>query len=280
MAEHLLLEIGLEEVPARFVRPAAEQLRDIVERWLDESRIARGAVRVFATPRRLAVLAEDVADRQAGRTPEAKRPALSIAKDEQGNWTKAALGFARSQGVDPADLEVRDVGGTPYVFAVKTSAGGKTEDLLPRAAAEWIRSMSFPKSMRWGGHDLRFIRPIRWIVFLYGDRVVPLELAGVSSGRVTRGHRFLGSDVSLARAGEYAEALRRQYVLADPEERKRAILDQIRRLSEQKGWTIAVNEDLLEEVLFLVEYPTVLSGSFDPAFLAIPQDVLITSMRE
>jgi glycyl-tRNA synthetase beta chain len=280
MAEHLLLEIGLEEVPARFVRPAAEQLLDIVERWLDESRIARGAVRVFATPRRLAVLAEDVADRQADRTQEAKGPALSIAKDEQGNWTKAALGFARSQGVDPADLEVRDVGGTPYVFAVKTSAGGKTEDLLPRAAAEWIRSMSFPKSMRWGGHDLRFIRPIRWIVFLYGDRVVPLELAGVSSGRVTRGHRFLGSDVSLARAGEYAEALRRQYVLADPEERKQAILDQIRRLSEQKGWTIAVNEDLLEEVLFLVEYPTVLSGSFDPAFLAIPQDVLITSMRE
>lgn len=280
MAEHLLFEIGLEEVPARFVRQAAGQLKDIVEKWLDESRIAHGAVRSFATPRRLAVLAEDVADRQADLTQETKGPALSIARDEQGNWTKAALGFAKSQGVDPAELTVRDVGGTPYVFAVKKGTGEKTEALLPRAAGEWIRAMSFPKNMRWGRHDVKFIRPIRWLVFLYGDRVVPLEVAGVSSGRMTRGHRFLGGEAELARASEYADALRGQYVLADPKERKRAILDQIGRLSREKGWTIAVQEDLLEEVLFLVEYPTVLYGSFDPAFLAIPQDVLITSMRE
>jgi glycyl-tRNA synthetase beta chain len=280
MAEDLLIEIGLEEVPARFVRQAADQLKGIVEKWLDDSRIARGPVRSYATPRRLAVLVEQVADKQADLSQEVKGPSLAIARDAEGNWTKAALGFARSQGVDPADFVVRDVGGTEYVFAVKNGAGGRTEELLPQAAGEWIRAMSFPKNMRWGHQELRFVRPIRWLVFLYGDRVVPLEVAGVASGRVTKGHRFLGTDAEIPHASLYADVLRGERVLADIEERKSAILDQIRGLSREKGWTIAVKEDLLEEVLFLVEYPTVLHGSFDPAFLAIPQDVLITSMRE
>lgn len=280
MTEDLLIEIGLEEVPARFVRQAAEQLRKTVEDWLDESRIAHGAVRWFATPRRLAVLAEQVADKQTDHAEEVKGPSLAIARDEQGNWTKAALGFARSQGVDPADFVIRDLGGTDYVFAVKSGSGQSTADLLPQAAAEWIRSLSFPKNMRWGNVDLRFIRPIRWLVLMLGDQVVPFDLAGVSAGRVTKGHRFLGADAAIDHASRYVDVLREQFVLADPEERKRAILGQIDRLSRDNGWNVAVPDELLEEVLFLVEYPTVLHGSFDPAFLDIPQDVLITSMRE
>lgn len=280
MAEHLLFEIGLEEVPARYVRRAAEQLRDKVADWLKEARIGHGEVRWFATPRRLAVQVMDVAGKQDDYEEEVRGPSLKVARDEAGNWTKAALGFARSQGVDPADFSVRDVNGTAYVFAVKSGAAQKTAELLPHAAEEWIRTLSFPKNMRWGARDLRFIRPIRWLVLLYGSEVLPLEIAGVRSGRTTAGHRFLGADVELNEAASYADALREAMVLADPEERKQAILDQIGQLSESRGWHVAVEAELLEEVLFLVEYPTVLAGSFDPAFLDIPQDVLITSMRE
>jgi glycyl-tRNA synthetase beta chain len=280
MAEDLLLEIGMEEVPARFVRGAMDQLKAKTAEWLDASRIAYDSIEAFATPRRIAVLARGVAEKQADIREEVRGPARKIALDESGGWTKAALGFARSQGVQPEQLYFKETGGVEYVYALKSGEGKPTADLLPDGLTGIITSMTFPKSMRWGGYDLKFVRPIRWIVALYGDAVVPFGIAGVKSGNVTRGHRFLGAETAIARPGEYVEKLREQFVLADVAEREAEILRQIEALKSERGWNIAVKDDLLEEVLFLVEYPTVLYGSFDPAFLDIPQDVLITSMRE
>mgnify|MGYP001178357440 FL=1 len=280
MSKDLLLEIGLEEMPARYARGAMDELRQNTLKWLEENRLAHAGVEAYATPRRLAVLVRNLADRQADASEEVRGPARRIAQDEQGNWTKAALGFARSQGVDPSELYFKDTGGAEYVFARKSTAGAATERLLPEALRGLVTSLSFPKNMRWGDCDLRYIRPIRWIVALYGRGVVPLEIAGVRSGNVTKGHRFLGADAVIEEPSSYPDVLRGQHVIADAEERKAAILAGIERLSRERGWRIEVREDLLEEVLFLVEWPTVLAGSFDPEFLRIPQEVLITSMRE
>lgn len=280
MPRDLLLEIGLEEMPARFVRGAMDQLKANTERWLAENRLSHAGVAAYATPRRLAVLVRELADRQADASEEVRGPARKIAQDETGAWTKAALGFARSQGVEPSALYIREVNGTEYVFARKNTAGVDTASLLPDALRELATSLTFPKNMRWGTHDLRYIRPIRWLVALYGRDVVPLEIAGVRAGNVTKGHRFLGADAVIAEPAAYLETLRAQHVLADVEERKAAIVAGIEQLARERGWRIAVQDDLLEEVLFLVETPTVLAGSFDPAFLEIPQEVLITSMRE
>lgn len=280
MAEDLLLEIGMEEVPARYVRGAMEQLKKKTAEWLDASRIRYEAVEAFATPRRIAVLVRGAAGKQEDVREEVRGPSRKIALDESGGWSKAALGFARSQGVDPDQLFFKETGGTEYVYAVKSGEGAPTIDLLPDGLTGIITSMTFPKSMRWGSHDLRFVRPIRWLVALYGEAVVPLEIAGVKSGNVTRGHRFLGEETVITRPAEYAEKLREQHVIADAAEREAEIIRQIELLKAERGWDIKVQDDLLEEVLFLVEYPTVLSGTFDPSFLNIPQDVLITSMRE
>ncbi|GAA3407509.1 glycine--tRNA ligase subunit beta [Paenibacillus hodogayensis] len=280
MANDLLLEIGLEEVPARFVRAAMEQLKDKTEKWLDASRLSHGGVKAYATPRRLAVVVQGLADKQEDVSEEVKGPARKIALDEAGGWSKAALGFARSQGVDPAQLFFRELGGIEYVYAVKSSQGVETSTLLPEALPALVTSLTFPKNMRWGSYELRYVRPIRWLVALHGAEVVPFEITGVSSGNVTRGHRFLGQETTIGEPSQYAERLKEQHVIADVEERRAAIEAGIRALAAERGWHIAVKDDLLEEVLFLVETPTVLSGAFDPAFLHIPQEVLITSMRE
>jgi len=280
MAKDLLLEIGLEEVPARFVRGAMNQLKEKVEKWLADAHIEYGKVEAFATPRRLAVLVRDVAEKQQDIYEEAKGPSRKIALDEQGGWSKAALGFAKSQGVDPEQLYFKELAGVEYIYASKSSIGQATAELLPEGLPALITSMSFPKNMRWGSYELRFVRPIRWIVAMYGQAVIPFEITGVAAGNVTRGHRFLGGETVVAEPGAYAESLREQQVIVDVGEREQLIIGQINTLAAEKGWQIAIKEDLLEEVLFLVEYPNTLFGTFDEAFLHIPQEVLITSMRE
>lgn len=280
MPKSLLLELGLEEIPARFIRGAAEQLQQKLTNWLTDSRISFGDLKLYASPRRIAVIANDVADKQADISEEVKGPSRKIAVDEQGNWTKAAQGFARSQGVKESDLYFQELAGVEYVFARKSGVGAPTAELLPQSLTEIVQSMTFPKNMRWGAYELKFVRPIRWLTVLFGEDVVPMEIAGVASGRTSKGHRFLGRDTDIPNPEAYVERLKRQYVIADIEERQSLIVGQIERLAAQRGWKIAVKDDLLEEVLFLVEYPTVLFGTFDPAFLNIPQEVLITSMRE
>ncbi|MEK3881608.1 glycine--tRNA ligase subunit beta [Paenibacillus sp. PL2-23] len=280
MAKDLLLEIGLEEVPARFVRGAIQQLKEKTEKWLTEARVTYGAVEAYATPRRLAVLVRDVADKQTDSNEEAKGPSRKIAVDEAGNWSKAALGFARSQGVEPEQLYFQELAGVEYVYARKSSIGAETRSIVAEGLMGLITSMSFPKNMRWGAYELRFVRPIRWLVAMLGSEIIPFEIAGVATGNVSRGHRFLGQDAIITEPAHYADALREQHVIADIAEREALILKQLDELKAEKGWTIAIKEDLLEEVLFLVEYPNALYGTFDPSFLNIPQEVLITSMRE
>ncbi|CAM4520060.1 glycyl-tRNA synthetase beta chain [Paenibacillus endophyticus] len=280
MTKDLLLEIGLEEVPARFVRGAMNQLKDKTVKWLADSRIEHGAVHVYATPRRIAVHILEVAEKQTDMNEEAKGPSRKIAQDDQGNWSKAALGFARSQGVPPEQLYFQELAGVEYVYATKSSIGTQTAAVLPEGLLSLITSMSFPKNMRWGSHELKFVRPIRWLVALFGQDVIPFEITGVQTGNVTRGHRFLGEETTVQEPSLYVERLRAQHVIVDVSERETLIVDQINQLAKDKSWEIAIKEDLLEEVLFLVEYPNVLFGGFDPAFLNIPQEVLITSMRE
>nr|WP_240376666.1 glycine--tRNA ligase subunit beta [Bacillus piscicola] len=274
-----LLEIGMEEMPARFVSSATEQLRNRMTEWLDENRIRYESVEAFSTPRRLAVRVKQMAERQEDITTEARGPSKKIARNENEEWSKAAIGFAKGQGVELADLYFKDQKGTEYLFAKKEVKGKATSELLP-AVKELITGMNFPKNMRWGSYSLKYVRPIHWIIALLGDTVVPIEIAGVKSGRQSVGHRFLGEETVIHDPQEYEKALEKEYVIVQPEQRKSIIRSQIKALEEEKNWVIPIDENLLEEVNNLVEYPTVLSGGFAEEFLELPEEVLVTSMRE
>lgn len=280
MSKDILFEIGLEEIPARFIRAAMEQLQDRTSKWLESSRITHAGVTAYATPRRLAVLVKDAAEKQEDISEEVKGPSRKIALDANGDWSKAALGFARSQGVSPEQFTFKELAGVEYIYATKNSAGVETASLLSEGLLGIVNAMTFPKNMRWGAYDFKFVRPIRWLVALFGQDIIDLEITDVKAGNVSRGHRFLGQETIISEPAQYVERLREQHVIVDVKEREELILKQINQLAEEKNWTIGIKDDLLEEVLFLVETPTVLFGTFDPSFLDIPQEVLITSMRE
>lgn len=274
-----VLEIGLEEMPARFIDDALQQLQSKVENWLHEKNLAYSHSEVFSTPRRLSVYIHDLAEEQEDQEEEARGPSKKIAIDQEGNWTKAAIGFARGQGGQVEDLTVMEHNGTEYVFLTKFIKGKLTIELLPELK-DIIENLSFPKNMKWGTKKLRYIRPIRWIVALFGEAVVSLHAGGVESGRETVGHRFLGNKITLSKASEYVSALESQYVISNISKRKEMILDGISKLETKQGWNIPVDEELLQEVLHLVEYPTVFYGTFLPEYLELPDEVLITSMKE
>ncbi|MCY9015490.1 glycine--tRNA ligase subunit beta [Bacillus inaquosorum] len=277
--QDLLLEIGLEEMPARFLNESMVQLGEKLTGWLTEKNINHGEVKLFNTPRRLAVFVKDVAEKQADIKEEAKGPAKKIALDADGNWTKAAIGFSRGQGANVEDLYIKEVKGTEYVFVQKFQAGQETKSLLPELSG-LVTSLHFPKNMRWGNEDLRYIRPIKWIVALFGQDVIPFSITNVESGRTTQGHRFLGHEVSIESPSAYEEQLKEQHVIADPNVRKQMIQSQLEAMAAENNWSIPVDEDLLDEVNHLVEYPTALYGSFESEFLSIPEEVLVTTMKE
>ncbi|MCY9078073.1 glycine--tRNA ligase subunit beta [Bacillus inaquosorum] len=277
--QDLLLEIGLEEMPARFLNESMVQLGEKLTGWLTEKNINHGEVKLFNTPRRLAVFVKDVAEKQADIKEEAKGPAKKIALDADGNWTKAAIGFSKGQGASVEDLYIKEVKGTEYVFVQKFQAGQETKSLLPELSG-LVTSLHFPKNMRWGNEDLRYIRPIKWIVALFGQDVIPFSITNVESGRTTQGHRFLGHEVSIESPSAYEEQLKEQHVIADPNVRKRMIQSQLEAMAAENNWSIPVDEDLLDEVNHLVEYPTALYGSFESEFLSIPEEVLVTTMKE
>lgn len=274
-----LLEIGLEELPARFVTSSMEQLTTKVQNWLQDKNIGYENISSYATPRRLAVLIHGLDEAQADINEEAKGPAKKIALDAEGNWSKAAQGFVRGQKMTVEDIFFKEIGNVEYACVNKFVKGQPTSELLPELK-DLITSMTFGKFMRWAAYDLRFVRPIKWIVALFGSEVIPFEITNVQTNNKTRGHRFLGTEVELSSASEYQSTLLGQYVLANPVERKSAIVSQINNLSEENNWVIPMDESLLEEVTNLVEYPTVLFGKFEEEFLNIPEEVLITSMKE
>ncbi|MGM9927629.1 MAG: glycine--tRNA ligase subunit beta [Bacillus sp. (in: firmicutes)] len=275
----LLLEIGLEELPARFVTDSINQLTAKIEAWLKEQKIAYTGIQHFSTPRRLAVLVSGVDEMQADTQEEAKGPARKIAQDAEGNWSKAAIGFARGQGVSVEDIYFKDIKGVEYVHVQKFTKGQQVKDLLVQLK-DIVTSLTFPKNMRWANNDLRFVRPIKWMVALFGNEVIPFSITNVTTGKTTIGHRFLGSQVTIEEPASYEEKMREQFVVADAAKRKEMILSQLRQLEKENDWIIPVDEDLLEEVNNLVEYPTALFGKFEEEFLQLPDRVLITSMKE
>lgn len=277
--QDLLIEIGLEELPAQYVTPSMNQLEDKITKWLEEKKLSHGEVKAFSTPRRLAVQIKDVADKQPDIEEEAKGPAKKIAKDGEGNWSKASIGFTKGQGASVEDIYFKEINGVEYAHVQKHIKGQETKTLLIEMK-QLIIGLTFPKNMRWGSNDLRYIRPIKWIVALFGNDVIPFEIAGIETGSYTYGHRFLGNKVEVASPSLYEAALLEQFVLADPVKRKQAITSQLSEIEAEQKWIIPIDEDLLEEVNNLVEYPTALFGKFESEYLTLPDEVLVTSMKE
>ena len=313
--EKLLFEIGTEEIPAKFMPGILAQLQELAEKKMTELRIPFEAVKVYGTPRRMTFIASGVAEAQADSTVEAKGPSAKIAF-VNGEPSKAALGFARGQGVDVKELVVRD----NYVYAVKHLAGAAVKDLLPDLLLDILTSLSFPKNMRWADHEFRFVRPIRWLVALFGSEVVPVEITGVQSGKFSRGHRFLrpsaveaGKEhesvldaakaffdtaaskvknsvasavigatgvVEIPDADAYEKVLYDNFVMVDQDARRELIRQQVTELGIAEGGHVEIDEDLLEEVNYLVEWPTALCGKFEEKFLALPKECIITPMRD
>lgn len=305
--EKLLFEIGTEEIPAKFMPGILKQLKELAAAKMQELRIPFEDITVYGTPRRMAFIAGGVAETQADVVVEAKGPSVKIAY-VSGAPSKAAQGFARGQGVDVKDLVVRD----NYVYAVKHLAGQPVVELLPGLLMDILTSLSFPKTMRWADYEFRFVRPIRWMVALFGDQIISVEICGVKSGKFSMGHRFMQQSlkaaaesqgllsaalskvgnkvysalagvkgaVEIPSAGDYKKVMYDNFVMVDQDERRALILQQIKDLAAQNGGEAEINEDLLEEVNYLVEWPTALCGKFEEKFLSLPKECIITPMRE
>lgn len=273
----LLLEIGTEEIPAKFMPAALAQLETVAKTKLGEFNIPCGQIRTAGTPRRLTLIVHGVASKQKDKHIESKGPSLKIAFDEGQKPTKAALGFARGQGIDAKDLVVKD----GYVYAVLQETGGEVKELLPDILLGIINDLTFPKTMRWGDLEMRFARPIRSILALFGGVVVPLTIAGVASGNVSRGHRFLGEkEVEINTVEDYFLKLEKNFVIADAALRRRLIAEQAQELAASQNGIVDIDDKLLEEVTYLVEYPTAILGHFDEKYLTLPPEAVITPMRE
>lgn len=277
MSKTLLLEIGTEEVPAHVMPGILSQLKENAAKSFEELRIEYKNIKTLGTPRRSALLVEGLAEQQADLSKENRGPAVNIAFDADGNPTKAAQGFARGQGIKPEELVTKD----GYVYAMVHEKGGQTVDLLGDTLKGLVDGLNFPNNMHWADLDYKFIRPLRWLVALYGQDVIDFEVANVKSGRTSRGHRFLSEgDFEIANAEDYVEACRKASIIVDQNERCEMIRQQIAEVAAANGGQAEVNEDLLEEVLYLVEYPTALCGKFDEKYLALPAEAVITPMRD
>jgi glycyl-tRNA synthetase len=276
-----LLEIGTEELPAGDLDDALAQLRELVPARLDEARLDCGSLRVQGTPRRLAVLIEGLAARQRPVEELVKGPPTRVAFDSAGEPTRAAEGFARKFGVGVKDLEVREIDGGEYVVAVNHEEGLPTTEVLPTLLPELIASLRFGKSMRWNASGVAFSRPIRWLVALLGDAVIPFQYAGLTSGRTSRSSRPQDSATfEIARADDYLYLLAEREIVADSEERRAIITEQTAKLAASVGGTIPDDPTLLDEVTNLVEQPTALLGHFEEEYLKLPAAVLIAVMKK
>ncbi len=277
MAKDLLLEIGTEEVPAHFMPGILKQLKEKAQTAFDEMRLSYDDIQTLGTPRRTALLVKNLAENQTGATSEYKGPSTAIAFDADGKPTKAAMGFARGKKVDVADLVVKD----GYVYAVSKEEGKASAELLPKLLKDLIEGLNFPKNMRWADLDFRFVRPLRWIVALFDKDIVDFTVATVKSGRVSRGHRFLGEKTfTVEAASDYVADCDKAFIVVDQNKRRDMIKAQIEELAKQHGGHAEITDDLLEEVTYLVEYPTALCGTFEEKYLKLPKEAVITPMRD
>lgn len=279
-----LLEIGVEELPYQFVAPALGALAESAERLFNARRLGHGSVTTVGTPRRLVLVVHQVASRQHPAEKEAMGPSKTVAFDQAGQPTKAALGFAASQGVPVSELEVRATPKGDYVFAVKREPGRQTAALLPDLLSELIGGLSFPKSMKWNASGARFARPVRWLMALYGGRIVPVEWGGLKAGNRTWGHRFVGSGnpqgLVVKDWKSYVSTLERNGVIPDQEKRRAMILAQLNRLAASAKGQLHRDEALIEQAVFTVEFPQAILGSFNPHYLSLPKEIPMTAMKE
>lgn len=280
MGKELLFEIGTEEIPSGYIPGALAGLGEAARRLLAEERLSFGAVRTLGTPRRLALVVGDVAEAQDDRVRQVTGPARTVAFDKDGNPTRAAQGFARAQGVAVEQLQVRATEKGEYVVAVVEERGAKAADLLPGVLTRLIGELTFPKFMRWGNGTMRFVRPIRWILAVFGGRVLEFSVDGVASGNKTYGHRFLSPrSARVHSAAEYLEVLEEKQVIADQDRRREMVTQQVTAAAAAVGGAPILDPNLVEDVTHMVELPTAVCGGFNPDFLALPREVVITPMR-
>ena len=277
MAKDLLFEIGAEEIPAGFMPNILGQLKQLAETKLNDAHLPFESIATYGTPRRLALIVKGLADTSAEISERHKGPSASIAYDTDGNATKAAIGFARGKGLDVADLVVED----GYIYAETKTAGVPAKDIVTDMLPQLITGLNFPKSMHWGNLDAKFVRPVRWLVALLDEEVIPVEFATVKSGNVTRGHRFLGADeITIKNAASYVDTLKENFVMVDQDARRELISKQLHDIAASKNAAIVWDDDLLEEINYLVEWPTALCGGFEESYLALPDAAIITPMKD
>ena len=277
MAKDLLFEIGAEEIPAGFMPNILGQLKQLAETKLNDAHLPFESIATYGTPRRLALIVKGLADTSAEISERHKGPSASIAYDADGNATKAAIGFARGKGLDVADLVVED----GYIYAETKTAGVPAKDIVTDMLPQLITGLNFPKSMHWGNLDAKFVRPVRWLVALLDEEVIPVEFATVKSGNVTRGHRFLGADeITIKNAASYVDTLKENFVMVDQDARRELISKQLHDIAASKNASIVWDDDLLEEINYLVEWPTALCGGFEESYLALPDAAIITPMKD
>ena len=277
MAKDLLFEIGAEEIPAGFMPNILGQLKQLAETKLNDAHLPFESIATYGTPRRLALIVKGLGDTSAEISERHKGPSASIAYDADGNATKAAIGFARGKGLDVADLVVED----GYIYAETKTAGVPAKDIVTDMLPQLITGLNFPKSMHWGNLDAKFVRPVRWLVALLDEEVIPVEFATVKSGNVTRGHRFLGADeITIKNAASYVDTLKENFVMVDQDARRELISKQLHDIAASKNASIVWDDDLLEEINYLVEWPTALCGGFEESYLALPDAAIITPMKD
>ena len=277
MAKDLLFEIGAEEIPAGFMPNILGQLKQLAKTKLNDAHLPFESIATYGTPRRLALIVKGLADTSAEISERHKGPSASIAYDADGNATKAAIGFARGKGLDVADLVVED----GYIYAETKTAGVPAKDIVTDMLPQLITGLNFPKSMHWGNLDAKFVRPVRWLVALLDEEVIPVEFATVKSGNVTRGHRFLGADeITIKNAASYVDTLKENFVMVDQDARRELISKQLHDMAASKNASIVWDDDLLEEINYLVEWPTALCGGFEESYLALPDAAIITPMKD
>lgn len=280
MSKTLLYEIGVEEMPSRFVEYTMNQLKTTLKKELDDARVSFGDIRTFATPRRVILVVEEISERQEDFEEEVKGPSKKIALTDDGEFSKAALGFMRGKEIEKDQVYFKNLDGVEYLFATIKEEGKKSVEVLPEILERIVKSVVYPKSMRWGGKNMRFVRPIRWILALIDDEVLTVDLEGIISSNITVGHRFLGEKkIEVKNIDDYFKKLRDNYVIYDQNERKKIILEQINKVAESLGGKIDMDEELLDEVVYIVEYPTAFFGRFNEEYLKLPKEVVKTPMK-
>ncbi|MEM4408887.1 MAG: glycine--tRNA ligase subunit beta [Candidatus Caldarchaeum sp.] len=280
MEKELVVEVGTEEIPSAFLGQAVSDLRDIVAHELKEKSLPFATLNSYGTPRRLVLHVTGLPDVQPDRTLEILGPPTRIALNSGGTYTKAALGFAKAQGVRADELVIIRTERGDFVGIRKEVKGEKTLDILKELLPRVILSIPFRKSMRWGTTDIQFVRPIRWVVAVFDGETVPFKIGDVVSSNISRGHRFLSPEpFKIASWNDYVSALSQRFVVFDPEKRKRLIIEDVEKIANELGGYVERDDELLDTVTNLVEYPVVMRGSFSEEFLSLPKEVLISVMR-